>query len=447
LAVRILIVDDEPNIRRTLRAALEAMGHTASEAASTSEATRAVARQPYDAAMIDLRLGQESGLDLLEPLLAQSPRIAVIVITAYASVDTAVEAMRRGAFDYLPKPFTPSLVRAVLERVARERGLRDRVADLEDQIRREVPEIDLGSKDPDFQRVLELLRRVAPTDAPVLIRGENGTGKGVLAHTLHAWSRRASGPFVTVSCPSLSPDLLESDLFGHARGAFTGAVRDTVGKVAAAEGGTLLLDEVGELPLALQPKLLRFLQERRFERVGEATTRQADVRLVAATNRNLEEAVAAGTFREDLLYRLNVVEVALPPLRKRTDILSLTDHLLAFFARQTGRRLTGLTAEARQALACYAWPGNLRELRNTIERASILAAGPEVGLADLPERIARSPRDAARPLEVGQPVTLEQLEIEHIRRIVAVAPSLDEAARTLGIDPSTLYRKRKQFGL
>ncbi len=383
--MRVLIVDDEPNIRHTLRVALEAMGHTVGEAVTSAEAVRNMERTPYDVALVDLRLGGESGLDLLEPLQAQRPRLAVVLITAHASVDTAVEAMRRGAFDYLPKPFTPAQVRGVLERVACVRGLRDRVADLEDRVRREVPEVDLEGRDPEVGRVLDLARRVAPSDAVVLIRGESGTGKGVLAHALRAWGKRADGPFVTVSCPSLSAELLESDLFGHARGSFTGAVRDVPGKVAAAEGGTLFLDEIGDLPPPLQPKLLRFLQERKYERVGETQTRTSDVRLVAATNRDLEAAVASGGFREDLMYRLNVVELTLPPLRKRTDVPDLSAHLLDFFARQTGRRLTGFTREAQEALARHSWPGNLRELRNAIERAAILAMGTEVGLADLPE--------------------------------------------------------------
>jgi two-component system, NtrC family, response regulator AlgB len=323
------------------------------------------------------------------------------------------------------------------------------VADLEEHVRAEVPEAELESPDPEVRRALDVARRVAATDAVVLLRGENGTGKGVLARAIHAWSRRSGGPFVTVSCPSLGAELLESELFGHVRGAFTGAVRDAAGKVAAAEGGTLFLDEVGEMPLPLQPKLLRFLQERKYERVGEPTTRTADVRLVAATNRDLDAAVASGGFREDLLYRINVVELTLPPLRSRTDRLDLADRLLAFFARQTGRRLLGFTAEARDALARHAWPGNLRELRNTIERGAILAEGPEIGLADLPERVARATRAAGdpAPAELGGPVALERIEAEHIRRVIATSPSLDAAARTLGIDPSTLYRKRKQFGL
>ncbi len=445
--MQILIVDDEPNIRRALRMTLEAMGHGVEEAASGADALKRIERRALDVALIDLRLGGESGLDLLEPVMLQQPRLAVVVVTAHASIDTAVEAMRRGAFDYLPKPFTPAQVRAVLERVTRVRGLRDRVADLEEQVRAEVPEAELASTDPQISRLLELARRVAPTDAVVLIRGENGTGKGVLARALHAWSKRSGGPFVTVSCPSLSAELLESNLFGHVRGAFTGAVRDAAGKVAAAEGGTLFLDEVGDLPAMLQPKLLRVLQERKYERVGEAETRSADVRLIAATNRDLEAAITVGAFREDLFYRLNVMELTLPPLRRRTDILNLAEHLLDFFARQTGHLLTGFTPKAREALTRHAWPGNLRELRNAVERAAILAQGPEIGLADLPERIAFAGAGPAGPSAIGGPVTLEQLEVEHIRRVLFHSPSLDAAARTLGIDPSTLYRKRKQYGL
>lgn len=446
-AMRILIVDDEPNIRTTLHVALRALGHSVREAPTRAEALRLVEREPCDVALLDLRLGSESGLELVEPLLAQCPGVAVVVITAHATIDTAVESMRLGAFDYLPKPFTPAQVRAVIDRVERVRGLKNRVAGLEDQVRSEVPEAELTSSDPEMRRVLELAQRVAATDAVVLIRGENGTGKGVLARALHVWSRRQAGPFVTLSCPSLSAELLESDLFGHVRGAFTGAVRDTSGKVVAAEGGTLFLDEVGDLPLTLQPKLLRFLQERKYERVGESKTRTADVRLLAATNRDLDSAVAQGQFREDLLYRLNVVELTLPPLRNRSDLVPMAEHLLGFFARQVGRNLTGFTPEATQALLRHSWPGNVRELRNAIERAAILAAGPQIGLADLPERIAQARDTGSRTMEIGRPVTLEQLEIEHIRRVVAAASSLDEAARTLGIDPSTLYRKRKQYGL
>ena len=445
--MRIAIVDDEPNIRKTLRITLEALGHEVVEADSGAAATRVLSASLCDVALVDLRLGEESGLDLLAALVAQTPGLAVVIITAHAGIDTAVEAMRRGAFDYLAKPFTPAQVRALLERVARERGLRNKIAALEAQVRASIPEAELQSADIGMSRVLDLARRVAATDASLLIRGENGCGKGVLARAVHAWSKRAGGPFVTVSCPSLSADLLESDLFGHVRGAFTSAVRDTTGKVEAARGGTLFLDEIGELPSALQPKLLRFLQEKTYERVGDTKTCTADIRLITATNRDLEQSVKAGLFREDLLYRLNVVELTLPPLRERSDRMDLANHLLTFFVNETGRSFSGFTAEARLALERHSWPGNLRELRNTIERAVILGEGTEVGLADLPDRIVHSVLPTDTSIAVGSDVTLDLLEAEHIRRILASASSLDAAAKTLGIDPSTLYRKRKQFGL
>ena len=444
--MRVLIVDGEPDPRRALRTALQTMEHAVDEAASGPGALKLVERRAYDVTLVDLRLGRDSVLGLLEALRVRCPRLAVVVIAAPDRLETVVEAMRRGAVDYLPKPFTPDQIRATLERAIQMRRMCDRVADLEDQVRAEVPVAELDHPDPLEQKVLSQARLVAPSDAVVLIRGEGGTGKGVLARSLHDWSKRANGPFVTVSCPSLSPDLLESDLFGHARGASTDAVREA-GKVARAEGGTLFLDEIGDLPPTLQPKLLRLLQERQYERVGELVSRTADVRVVASTNRDLETAVAAGSFRQDLLYRLNVIELILPPLRHRSDIGALADHLLAFFARQTGRRLTSFTPEARAALDHYHWPGNIRELRNAVERAAILAPGPEVGLADLPERIMHTRVGAAGTIEVGRRVSLERIEVEHIRQVLASTSSLEEAAQVLMIDPSTLYRKRKRIGL
>ncbi len=449
--MRILIVDDEPNIRKTLRVALETFGGSVEEAANASQALRLIARSSFDLAFVDLRLGEESGLDLLDAIASASSRVAVVIVTAYASIDSAVDAMRRGAFDYLPKPFTPGQIRAVLERIGRHRSLQNRLTELEEQIRHEFPEVALDGGDAAVRDVLEQARKVAATEAAVLLCGESGTGKGVLAHAIHAWSRRARGPFVTISCPSLNADLLESVLFGHARGSFTGAISDTDGKVAAAEAGTLFLDEVGDLPLPLQPKLLRFLQERRYERVGETRTRTADVRLIAATNRDLDAAAAEGAFREDLLFRLNVVELTMPPLRDRTDLLSLAEHLLSFLAGQLGKKIDGFTEDARQAMLRYPWPGNLRELRNAIERAGIFATTPLIARGDLPERVGdrtgREPPSATPLVEVGQPVALERLETEHIRLILERAPSREDAARILGIDPSTLYRKRKQLGL
>jgi NtrC-family two-component system response regulator AlgB len=443
--MNILIVDDEPSLRRTLRFALETMNHHVAEARDGPEALEILSHRQFEISFLDLRLGTGQGLDLLPAMLRLAPGLDVIVITAYATIETAVEAMRRGAFDYLPKPYSPDQLRLVLERIARVRRLQTHVEELESQVRSIVPEADLQTAEPAMQQALDLARKAAPSGATILLRGESGTGKGVLARAVHAHSKRANAPFVTVHCPSLSAELLESELFGHARGAFTGAVRDTVGKVATAEGGTLFLDEVGDLPPALQPKLLRLLQEKRYERVGDTQTRGADVRILAASNRNLEAETAAGRFREDLLYRLNVIEVLLPPLRERQrDLLSLAHHLLGFFARQSNKPITGFTHEAEEALRRYPWPGNTRELRNVVERAVIITPGPLVGLADLPAQVGAPPRPG---LEVGARVTLDELEAEHIRRTLSTTVTIEEASEVLGIDPSTLYRKRKRYGL
>ena len=444
--MKLLVVDDETSLRQTLRLTLESMKHRVSDAASGQPALAALGQERFDMIFLDLRLGRESGLELLPQLLQAAPGVGIVVMTAFAAVDTAVEAMRRGAFDYLPKPFTPEQLRHLLARWEQLRGLRTEVNELRAQVQAAQPDVDLHTEEPAVRAVLDVAFRVAPTDAAVLLRGESGTGKGVLARTIHSRSKRASRPFVTIHCPSLSAELLESELFGHARGAFTGAIEATEGKVGAADGGTIFLDEIGDLPLALQPKLLRMLQERTYERVGETRTRTGDVRILTATNRNLEADVIAGRFREDLLYRLNVIEVTLPPLReRRRDLEAIAESLLNFFARQTGKDVRRFTPEASAAIRRHTWPGNLRELRNAIERGVILTTDDEVGLSHLPVQIGQ-PASIGR-MEVGGPITLEALEHEHVRRILASSPTMEDAAATLGIDPSTLYRKRKKLGL
>jgi NtrC-family two-component system response regulator AlgB len=441
--MNILLIDDDLSLRKSIRLVLETMNHKVTEACNSSQAEGLLGHGLYDIAFLDIRLGREKGLDLLPVLLRLAPGLPIVVVTAYATIETAVEAMRRGAFDYLPKPFTPDQVRMILDRVSRFRRLQSHLEELEEQVRSIVPEADLQTQEPAMRQALELAFKAAPSEATILLRGESGTGKGVLARAIHARSLRAVGPFVTIHCPSLSAELLESELFGHVKGAFTGAFQDTIGKVAAAEGGTLLLDEIGDLPLPLQPKLLRLVQEKQYERIGETRTRVCDVRILAATNRDLEAAIAAGTFREDLLYRLNVIEVMLPPLRqRRKDIQPLSEHLLHFFARQAGKPTISFTEEARAALLRYPWPGNVRELRNAIERVVILATGKEVGLADLPAQVGSTA--PARMMEIGGAITLEELEAEHIRRVIQSVATLEQAATVLGIDPSTLYRRRKR---
>lgn len=448
-AMRLLIIDDEENIRRTTAVALETMGHQTMGAANRTAALKQVESDHFDVAFLDLKLNGDSGLDLLPEMLKADPRIEVVVFTAYASIETAVEAMRRGAVDYLPKPFTPEQLRQVLGRIIETRMLRERVAELESRLAADSPIADLTTSDPAMQKVFDLAFKAAATPATILLLGESGTGKTVLARAIHGNSLQRECPFVTVSCPSLSRELLESELFGHVKGAFTGAVADKVGKVAHGDGGTLFLDEIGELPLEIQPKLLRLLQEKEYERVGETKTRRANVRVIAATNRNLETALEEGRFRDDLYYRLNVISIPLPPLRARlADLMRIAGNYLHFFARQCGKPLDGFSLEAEQALLQYAWPGNLRELRNVVERAVILAGRDAIDLPDLPEKFSR----AAGPfggagVQVGARVTLEELEHEHIARIVQQAATMEEAARILGIDPATLYRKRKRLTL
>ena len=443
--MRVLIVDDEPSIRRTTRIAVESSGHSASEAPNAAKAVKAAEDEGYDAVFLDLKLGADDGLEVLDRLLKTRPAPAVVLFTAYANIATAVEAMRRGAFDFIPKPFTPDQIRAVLEKVAKAHALERRVEALESDLASAAPPIDLESSEPSMERALQTAFKAAETPANILILGQSGTGKSVLAREIHKRSARRGEAFVTVNCPSLSRELFESELFGHARGSFTGAVAETFGKVAAADGGTLYLDEIGEMPLEIQPKLLRLLQEREFERVGEARPRRANVRVIAATNRDLAAETKAGRFREDLFYRLNVIAITLPGLRDRpADLMRLAEGARRYFASRSGKAGLAFSKAVAEAFATYRWPGNLREMFNVIERAVILAPGDAIELADLPEGFSAA---SAPTLAVGSRVTLDELEAEYIRRIVASSRNLDEAARTLGIDPATLYRKRVKLGL
>lgn len=440
--LHILVADDEPNIRRVLALGLTSDGHEVKAVSNADDAVLEASRQVFDLAFVDLRLGTGTGLDLIPRLLAHNRRLYVVVITAYASIDTAVEAVKRGASDYLAKPFTPPQVRMVVERAAKLRALEMELVNLEGSLRDWDATIILESQSPAMRRAVDLAREVADSDVTVLLRGESGTGKGVFARMIHLWSGRKDRPFATVSAPTLSPQLLESELFGHVAGAFTGAVRDNPGRIASTAGGTLFLDEIGDLPLALQPKLLRFVQDREYERVGDSVTRHADVRLVTATNVDLAQAVKEGRFREDLLYRINVIQIDLPPLRERRgDLLPLAQRFLATFSRR--RPISGFTDVAVAAMEAYSWPGNVRELRNVVERAAILCRGEKIGVEHLPFSTEPSLKTPA----VGDAVTLEQVEEAHIRRVLASAPSLEEAARILGIDAATLYRRRKKLGI
>ena len=442
--MNILVVDDELNIRKTIGIFLEGEGHLPVLVSNPDDALTEAKKRSFDLAFLDLRLGTRSGLDLIPALLATSPWLKIVVITAYASIDTAVEAMKRGAVDYIPKPFTPAQIKLVLTKISDVRDLEQKVASLESQLAESQPALELSTSNPALQHAISTAKDAAASDVAVLLRGESGTGKSTLARMMHDWSPRRKKPFGVVSCPALSAELLESELFGHAKGAFTGAVRDYAGRVAACDGGTLFLDEIGDLPPSLQPKLLRFSQDHEYERIGESVTRHADLRIIAATSINLESAVAAGQFRQELLYRLNVMEITLPPLRERkNDIAKLAQQFLTQFGKQNHRKFLGFTDAAQEKLHMHAWPGNIRELRNVIERAAILCKTEWIGVEHLPGTLSTATLQPA----IGDALPLSKIEELHIRQVLATAKSLEEAARVLGIDTATLWRRRKEYDI
>jgi NtrC-family two-component system response regulator AlgB len=439
-----LIVDDETNIRKTLSYCLTAEGHSVISVGNPGDAIEESRRLSFDMAFVDLRLGDKDGMDLIPALLSDSPWMKIIVITAYASIETAVEAIKRGAADYIAKPFSADQIKHLIRRISRIRELETEVASLKENINRLRPGETLESKNPLMLRAIETARKAAASDAIVLLRGESGTGKSVLARAVHSWSARASKTMAVVSCTAVPSDLLESELFGHAKGAFTGAVRDNPGRVAYCEGGTLFLDEIGDMETSVQAKLLRFIQDKEYERLGEAATRKANVRIIAATNAELEKRVADGRFREDLYYRLNVISISIPPLRdRREDILPLAREFLHFFSLTNHKTAIGFTQAAEAMLENYAWPGNVRELRNAVERAVILGNDEYIDKKDLPESVSPS---GGYPV-IGGRVSLSVIEELHIRRVVASAASLQEAADILGMDQATLWRKRRKYGL
>ena len=440
---RILLVDDEPAILRTFRYCLEDEGYLVATASNGMQAESVLHSQVFDLCFLDLRLGEESGLDVMARMRAIAPWMRVVMVTAHSAVDTAVDAMQAGAADYLVKPCSPDQLRMSAAKQLEARQMAARLETLEEEVRQ--TRVSGDSQSPAMMAVLETARQVAGTDANILILGESGTGKGELARLIHGWSRRAKKECVTINCPSLNAELMESELFGHTKGAFTGASESTLGRVSQADGGTLFLDEIGDFPLTLQPKLLRFIQDKEYERVGDPVTRRADVRILAATNLDLTEMAKEGRFREDLLYRLNVITLTLPPLRERTDdILTLADRFLAGFVKEYARPARGFSEAAQNALLNHGWPGNIRELRNVIERASIICNEERVDVTHL--GLGAEPEDNAAP-RVGASLSLDELEKAHIAAVLASSPTLEQAARTLGIDASTLYRKRKQFGL
>ncbi len=443
---RILVADDEPGLRAFVAEALEADGHGVVQAADGVEAAQRLAREGFDLVITDLRMPRMDGMALLRQVRLEQPETEVLVLTAHGTIETAVEAVKLGAFDYLEKPIgSPGQLRLVVSRALERRALvaaRDRAA-------REAPSLPpLTYGDPAMAPVVEALRKVARTEASVLLLGESGTGKEVAARTLHAWSARASGPFVAVNCAAVPEALLESELFGHERGAFTGAASARRGRLELAGGGTFFLDEIAEMAPALQAKLLRVIQERRYERVGGSRTLEADVRWVAATNRAVEGLLAAGALREDLYHRLAVFPIRLPPLRERRgDIVPLAEALLARIATAVGRSHITLAEGARQRILGASWPGNVRQLANALERAAILCDGEEIGPEHLEIGEWRGPAGALAP-RAGETGTLDEIERAAIEEALAsVGGNRRAAADRLGIGLRTLYDKLKRYRL
>ncbi|HYJ81207.1 MAG TPA: sigma-54 dependent transcriptional regulator [Longimicrobiaceae bacterium] len=449
--MKILVVDDEPAIRFSLAELLEADGHDVRDAAHAPAALAALEAAAADLVISDLTMPAMDGLQLLEEVRTRHPGTLFVLMTAHGDERTAVRALKEGAYDYVPKPFDNEEIRAAVRRAREVLSLRAENARLREELAGEYRGL-IGDS-PALREVLHVLRRAGPTDATVLITGESGTGKEVAARALHAESRRRSGPFVALNCSALPGELVEGELFGHLRGAFTGADRDRAGLFEAAGGGTLFLDEIGDLAPGAQAKVLRALEERQVTRLGSTRPVDVDVRVVAATNRPLERMAAEGAFREDLLYRLRVITVHLPPLReRREDVVAIALHFLAEMAARHGRPARELSEGARRALVAYEWPGNVRELRNAMERAVVLAEGDRIEAADLPPQLLRSAAPLG-PVDAALADLPFERAVEGFERTFVAAAlerhggNVSAAARALGLHRQSLQKMLRRLGL
>jgi two-component system response regulator HydG len=447
---RVLIVDDDRSLCETIAAGLAPKGFEVAWTTSSSEAIDLLESSAAEVVLTDLNMPGINGLELCERLVANRPDIPVVVITGFGSLDTAVAAIRVGAYDFITKPVKLEALALALDRAVQHRTLREEVKRLRQLVGATEPFDDVLGDSTVMRKVHDLLGRIADSAASILITGESGTGKEVVARALHRRGRRSQGPFVAINCAAMPEPLLESELFGHARGAFTDARSARTGLLVQASGGTLLLDEIGDMPLALQPKLLRALQERVVRPVGGDHEVPFDVRLIATTNRDLESAIDEGRFREDLFFRINVIHVPLPPLRARgSDVLLLAQRFLVEFASHAGKSVTALSAAAAERLMAYAWPGNVRELRNCLERAVALAQYEQITVDDLPEKIRAYQRSHVLVTsdDPSELVPLEEVERRYILRVMeALGGNKTLAAQTLGIGRKTLYRKLQQYG-
>ena len=450
MSARVLIVDDERSLCETLEAGLSRRGFTVAWRTSADEALEALSVEDFDVVVTDLNMKGKGGLELCERIVERRSDLPVVVLTAFGSFETAVLAIRAGAYDFISKPVQLDVLAIALRRAGQHRALRDEVKRLRLEVGHPSRIENFIGRSPTMQRVHDLIARVADSDASVLVMGESGTGKEVVARALHRQSRRP-GAFVAINCAAVPEALLESELFGHVRGAFTDARDARPGLFVEARRGTLFLDEIGDMPLGLQPKLLRVLQERTVRPVGGANEIPIDVRILAATNRDLESAVEDKRFREDLFFRINVIQIPLPPLRARVgDILPLATHFLAQLAERTGKDVTGISPSAAAKLLGYPWPGNVRELMNCMERAVALTRHDQIVVEDLPERVQnhQSSQLVLGGDDPSELVSMDEVERRYILRVLdAVAGNKTAAARILGFERKTLYRKLAHFGV
>ncbi|PKN41696.1 MAG: two-component system response regulator [Deltaproteobacteria bacterium HGW-Deltaproteobacteria-18] len=446
--INILVVDDDPGHRGMLKTLLTDWGFR-TEAESDGETAVARCReQAFDLILMDVRMAGISGIEALKEIKAYNPAIPILIMTAYSDVETAVEAIKAGAYDYLTKPLDFDDLRLTMDRALDHAALRDENRALRQTLAASFDPGGIIGQSPPMRRLMEMLATIAPSEATVMVTGESGTGKELIARAIHANSQRRKGPYIAVNCAALTETLLESELFGHEKGAFTGAERRREGRFLAADKGTIFLDEIGEMPLSMQVKLLRVIQEREIQRVGGDQTLKVDVRIVAATNRDLLAEVEARRFRQDLYYRLNVVTLNLPPLRERgEDIPLLATNFLRRFAEKNDKRIKGYTPEAMDRLLKHSWPGNVRELENAVERAVVLALGEYIGERDLPPQLSGAGGEYGRPDGGFANITLEELErLAILDAMDAAGGNKSEAARRLGITRKTLHAKMTKYG-
>ncbi len=452
---KVLVVDDQQGMCELIETALRLRDFEVATFRSADEALLAVSGMPreneFDVVLTDYKMPGTTGLELCERVTANRPDIPVVLMTAFGSMETAIGAMRAGAYDFVTKPIEMDLLEIILRRAVGHRRLRQQVELLTEQIDRTRPGGEILGESPAMQTLYDQLARVADSESSILITGESGTGKELVAKSIHRQSRRSGGPFIAVNCAALPETLLESELFGHAKGAFTDARADRQGLFAQATGGTLFLDEIGEVPLTMQVKLLRALEERKVRPVGSNHEVEFDLRLLTATNRDLEVAIEENRFREDLYYRINVIQLELPALRERgTDVLLLAGHFQRQFADQMHKAVTGISHNAAEKLLSYSWPGNVRELRNVIERAVALTRFAELAVEDLPEKIRdyRGNQVVLGGQDIDELVPLEEVERRYILHVLKVCNgNKTTTARILGLDRKTLYRKLKQYGV